>query len=110
MACFADRVGGRSQTVKVDIGNDRFESFDVGGQWVTPSQLDIMELLHELGLETYPQFISGTKVLQAGSENKITTYSNDIPSIGSIWGLVELQLFIWKVPEKYRMDHIYENC
>jgi len=92
-----NRVGGRSQTVKVDIGNNQLESFDVGGQWVAPSQLDIMELLQELGLETYPQFISGTKVMQAGPENQIRTYTIDIPRIGSIWGLIEFQLFIWKV-------------
>ena len=92
-----DRVGGRSQTVKVDIGDNQLESFDVGGQWVAPSQLDITELLQELDLETYPQFISGTKVMQAGPENIIRTYADDIPSIGSIWGLIEFQLFIWKV-------------
>lgn len=56
-----------------------------------------MELLGELGLETYQQFITGTKVMQVGSDNKIRTYSSDIPSLGSLWGIIELQLFIWKV-------------
>ena len=56
-----------------------------------------MELLEELGLETYQQFITGTKVMRVGSDNKIRTYSSDIPSLGSLWGIIELQLFIWKV-------------
>ena len=90
-------MGGRTQTLNVDIGDNQQEKFDVGGQWVSPSQLDVMEILQELGIETYPQFTSGTKILQAGAENTIRTYSSDIPSIGSIWGLIEMQLFIWKV-------------
>ena len=55
-----DRVGGRTMTVDVDIGEGRKEKFDLGGQWVTP-------------------------------------YTSDIPSMGSLWGPIELQLFIWKV-------------
>ena len=96
MNFFADRVGGRTLTVDVNVGIDQVEKFDLGGQWVTPVQLDVMEILQELGLETYPQNISGTKVMQVG-DNKIRTYTSDIPSIGSIWGLIQLQLFIWKV-------------
>lgn len=56
-----------------------------------------MEIIEELGLETYPQFITGEKVMQVGRGNKIRKYKSDIPSIGSLWGLIELQLFIWKV-------------
>lgn len=66
------------------------------------SQPDIMEILEELGLETYPQFITGEKVMQVGRGNKIRRYKSDIPSIGSFWGLIELQLFIWKV--LYQME------
>ena len=84
-------------TVDVDIGEGRKEKFDLGGQWVTPSQPDIMEILDELGLQTYQQYITGTKVMQVGKENKIRTYTSDIPSMGSLWGPIELQLFIWKV-------------
>lgn len=105
----------------VDIGSGKTEKFDLGGQWlvqetskikqqskppciiavsfdrVTGSQPDVMEILDELGLETYPQFINGTKVMQVGSDNKIRTYTSDIPSLGSVWGVIELQIFIWKV-------------
>ena len=33
------------------------ETFDLGGHWVGTSQTDIMEMLDELGLEVYPQYI-----------------------------------------------------
>lgn len=54
-------------------------------------------MLEELKIETYPQYITGTKVMQVGSGNMIRTYKSDIPSLGSFWGVIELQLFIWKV-------------
>ena len=94
---FLDRVGGRTLTKAVDAGDGRQENFDFGGQWVSSSQPDIMEMLTELGLEVYPQYISGKKIMQVGPRNRIRTYTSDIPSLGSWWGLVELQLFIWKV-------------
>lgn len=92
-----DRVGGRTLTQHVDIGQGKTEPFDLGGQWVGSSQKHVIDMLRELGLETYPQYTSGTKVMQLGSESKVRTYSTDIPSLGSLKGLVQLQLFIWKI-------------
>nr|XP_027230105.1 probable flavin-containing monoamine oxidase A [Penaeus vannamei] len=92
-----DRVGGRTLTQPVDIGQGKTELFDLGGQWVGTSQKHVMNILRELGLETYPQYTTGTKVMQLGSDSKIRTYNSDIPPLGSIRGLVQLQLFIWKV-------------
>ncbi|XP_063600227.1 probable flavin-containing monoamine oxidase A isoform X2 [Penaeus indicus] len=92
-----DRVGGRTLTQPVDIGQGKTELFDLGGQWVGSSQKHVMDMLRELGLETYPQYTSGTKVMQLGPGGKVRTYKSDIPSIGSLKGLVQLQLFIWKI-------------
>ncbi len=92
-----DRVGGRTLTSSIDIGGGKMEKFDLGGQWVASSQPDILEILQELNIETYAQFINGTKVMQVGTGNVIRTYKSDIPSLGSYWGVIELQLFIWKV-------------
>ncbi|XP_047502398.1 probable flavin-containing monoamine oxidase A [Penaeus chinensis] len=92
-----DRVGGRTLTQPVDIGQGKTELFDLGGQWVGSSQKHVIDMLRELGLETYPQYTSGTKVMQLGPESKVRPYSSDIPSLGSLRGLVQLQLFIWKI-------------
>lgn len=94
---FLDRLGGRTLTHEIDIGDGQKAKFDLGGQWVASSQPDILEILEELNIETYPQFIDGTKVMQVGHNNVIRTYQSDIPSLGSFWGVIELQLFIWKV-------------
>lgn len=83
------------------------EKFDLGGQWVASSQPDILEILKELNIETYPQFITGTKVMQVGPGNVIRTYKSDIPSLGSYFGVIDLQLFIWKVTFfEYKLLHI----
>ncbi|MDQ2621810.1 MAG: FAD-dependent oxidoreductase, partial [Actinomycetota bacterium] len=45
-----DRVGGR--TLNEEIGDG--EIVELGGQWVGPGQDRILELIGELGLETFP--------------------------------------------------------
>ena len=111
-----DRVGGRALSVNVKGPKGQSDAFDLGGHWVCTRQTDIMNLIHELqDLEYYPQnitgmcipktskidfvfeiakYISGTKIMQVGHKNTIGTYRSEIPSIGSIRGLIDLQLCI----------------
>ncbi|XP_037094079.1 probable flavin-containing monoamine oxidase A [Pollicipes pollicipes] len=98
-----DRVGGRTFSTEMRVRDGKTETFDLGGQWVGTVQTDIMETLTELGLEVYPQYIKGTKYMQLGGE-RIRTYRSTIPNLGSWWGLVQLQLFIWKV------DRLARRC
>ncbi|XP_043199156.1 uncharacterized protein LOC122368902 [Amphibalanus amphitrite] len=98
-----DRVGGRTLATQIRVREGQTETFDLGGQWVGSTQTDIMEMLDELGLEVYPQYIQGTKHMQLGGD-AIRRYSSTIPNLGSWWGLVQLQLFIWKV------DRLAKKC
>ena len=41
------------------------------------------------------QYLQGTKHMQLGGTT-IRRYSSTIPNLGSWWGLIQLQLFIWK--------------
>lgn len=91
-----DRVGGRTLTVPVEDGKGKVDKFDLGGQWVGSSQDHVLNMLEELGLRTYPQYTQGKKVMQLG-DNKIRTYTSDIPSLASLTGLIQLQFFLWKV-------------
>lgn len=84
-----DRVGGRTLTLDVDVGDGKTDKFDLGGQWVASNQHHVINMLEELGLKIYPQYTQGTKVMQVG-DNKIRT------SLG-LRGRIELQLFLWKV-------------
>ena len=87
----------------------------MGGHWVCTRQTDIMELIQELGIEYYPQNIEGrylsflhsvensefyfflqilgTKIMQVGNKSPIRTYNSQIPSIGTLRGLIDLQRY-----------------
>ena len=47
-----DRVGGR--TLNHSVGERPDDVVELGGQWVGPTQHEVMGLVRELGLETYP--------------------------------------------------------
>ncbi|KAK2714487.1 hypothetical protein QYM36_008893, partial [Artemia franciscana] len=91
-----DRVGGRTLTEEVSLPDGTKEKFDLGGQWVGQTQHHVMDLLKKFNIETYPQNTKGRKVMVVGKDAKIRTYTNDIPSLGSYFGLIELELFIRK--------------
>jgi monoamine oxidase len=69
-----DRVGGRTRTEQIGQG-----TFDVGGQWVGPGQKRLHALADELGIETFPTYTKGKKVLEV--EGKVSTYKRSIPSM-----------------------------
>ena len=81
-----DRVGGRTWSTRLGNG-----TFDLGGQWIGPDQKRVNALADELGLERFPTFCDGTKVLEVNG--KISTYKSTIPSL-PIWSLLELQRII----------------
>jgi monoamine oxidase len=80
-----DRVGGRTCTTTSSDGT----SVDVGGQWVGPTQTRVLQLLGELGIETYPQFHEGRKQLKLCGKH--SHYRHTIPSL-PLHNLLDLQL------------------
>ena len=66
------------------------------------ASLKMALLLHKEGLVkttvpiTVPIFSldPGTKIMQVGKKNKIRTYKSEIPNMGTIRGLIDLQLLI----------------
>lgn len=52
-----DRVGGRTWSAEVDGA-----FLELGGQWVSPDQTELLGLLDELGKETYPRYRDGASV------------------------------------------------
>ncbi|MCQ7044057.1 FAD-dependent oxidoreductase, partial [Escherichia coli] len=52
-----ERVGGRTWTDDIDGA-----TLEIGGQWVSPDQTALLELLDELGLETFERYREGESV------------------------------------------------
>ncbi|CAF0707348.1 unnamed protein product [Brachionus calyciflorus] len=90
-----DRVGGRTQTVELNSTEDGQKSkWDLGGQWVSDSQIYISKLLKDLNIETYNQYVNGRKVLE--TNGKIVTYNSSMPNV-SILSLLDLQMGSMKI-------------
>lgn len=67
-----NRVGGRIYTTPV-AGTD----FDLGGQWVGPQQTRLLKLATEQGINTYPQYHQGIKLLSW--QGKQRRFRGEIP-------------------------------
>jgi putrescine oxidase len=66
-----DRVGGRTWTDTIDGA-----MLEIGGQWVSPDQTVLMDLLDELGLKMYSRYREGESVY-IGADGKRTQYTGD---------------------------------
>ncbi|XP_044030718.1 probable flavin-containing monoamine oxidase A isoform X1 [Siniperca chuatsi] len=91
-----DRVGGRTVSTEIPAASG-VDCWDFGGQWVGSTQTHILELIKELGLETYPQFNSGKKVHHMGGPGaKVRSYRTSIPALSPVV-LVDLTQLLWKI-------------
>ena len=70
-----DRVGGR--TLNRAIGDGKI--VEVGGQWVGPTQTRVLELMRELGLESFPTHHEGEHVIEF--EGELHRYTGTIPKV-----------------------------
>lgn len=66
-----DRVGGRLWSDTVD-GVD----LELGGQWVSPDQTALLEMLETLGLDTFERYREGESVY-VGLDGKRTTFTGE---------------------------------
>src|SRR5215831_11306348 len=73
-----DRVGGR--IVNQDIGDGKI--VEMGGQWAGPTQDRLLALAADLGVDTFPTYDTGKKVLHFNG--KRGTYEGAIPRINPL--------------------------
>ncbi len=85
-----DRVGGR--TVNEPIGDGKI--VELGGQWVGPGQDRILELIPELGLETFPTFGEGLNLIER--KGKVRQYGGTIPKVNPV-ALAEVGLALKRI-------------
>ena len=76
-----DRVGGR--TLSEPIAQHPDDVAEVGGQWVGPTQHEVMALVRELGIETYPTPGEGKNLFE-DERGKLKRYSGTIPMLGPL--------------------------
>ena len=76
-----ERVGGR--TLNHSVGERDDDVVELGGQWVGPTQHEIMRVARELGLETYPTNCDGENVFE-DDRGKISRYTGTIPRVNPL--------------------------
>jgi monoamine oxidase len=70
-----DRVGGR--TLNQDIGGGHVG--EAGGTWVGPGQTAVLDLMRELGVETFPTYTAGdTLVLLGDAVQRVPTTASPV--------------------------------
>lgn len=84
-----DRVGGR--TLSRRIGG---ATFDLGGQWIGPTQRRAHALARELGATTFATWDEGAKLLDLGE--RLARYEGTIPRLDPL-SLVELQVLLSRI-------------
>ncbi|GLE51228.1 flavin monoamine oxidase family protein [Mycobacterium montefiorense] len=72
-----DRVGGRTLNHELAGGG----VVEVGGQWIGPTQTAVLKLAEELGVGTFPTYVTGEKLLEY--RGKLHRYSGSVPPVVS---------------------------
>lgn len=73
------RIGGRTKTETFRCGL----KFDVGGQWIGPTQKRVTRLAEELGVPTFPTYDTGDNLVELGDTSApwMTRYHRGIPNM-----------------------------
>lgn len=73
------RAGGRTVTLELPGWPGRIT--DGGGQWIGPGQDRVQQLARELGIGTFPTYVTGDSVYLYGGKRQ--TYSGPLPPISA---------------------------
>lgn len=107
-----DRIGGRIYTIK-----DGNNSIDLGGQWISSTQLRVMNIIRQLGLEYFDQYHTGKHIMNFNNQIKI--YDTNISNISNVHmveiikklNLMSTQLDNYKHLDRITAkDWLYSNC
>jgi len=85
-----DRVGGRTLNERIDESH----VVEMGGQWIGPTQDRVRALVDRLGLETYPTFIDGDTVAEAGGQRY--RYLGPMPKLSPLV-VADIAQAVWRL-------------
>jgi monoamine oxidase len=110
-----ERVGGR--TLNHSVGERDDDVVELGGQWVGPTQTEVLRVARDLGLDTYPTNCDGENVFE-DDRGRISRYTGTIPRVNPLvladYGQAALRLdrlakrvsvdAPWSTPKADRLD------
>lgn len=100
-----DRVGGRTCTQPASDGT----LIDMGGQWIGPTQHDLIRLAEQVGASTFPTYVDGENIEYRGGQR--STYSGAIPMHDPLvtMELIETMLEINMMAQEVPLDAPWET-
>ncbi|WP_407650003.1 flavin monoamine oxidase family protein [Enteractinococcus fodinae] len=105
-----NRVGGRTWSGKVqdDRGHEHF--IEIGGQWISPDQTRLIELVEELGLATFSRYREGKNVYVSPDGTRHTYTGDQLPvaeetaaQIEKLIGLLDAKVAEMNVTQPWNM-------
>jgi monoamine oxidase len=110
-----ERVGGR--TLNHAVGGRDDDVVELGGQWVGPTQLEVLAVARGLGIETYPTYGEGENLFE-DDRGRVSRYTGTIPRVNPLvladYGQAALRLdrlarkispeAPWTAPKAERLD------
>ncbi|KAF2896371.1 hypothetical protein ILUMI_09802 [Ignelater luminosus] len=94
------RIGGRTLSTPLRIDENNFRSYDLGGQFISSSQVHLSDLIHKLGLELVRPLKKTGKTIWNLDKNKITPVTENPLDLKTLPERLELLKFFEKI---YRM-------
>ena len=114
-----ERVGGRTWNGKVKDAEGVEHFIELGGQWISPDQTRLTELVDELGLETFQRYREGKSIYVAPDgtrhEYEGTTFPASEKTISEMDRLIEIMDKLaaemdpahpWEHPRAQELDSI----
>lgn len=74
-----NRVGGRTWNGKVQDASGAEHFIEIGGQWISPDQTRLIDLVDELGLTTFSRYREGQNVYVAPDGTRHTYTGDQLP-------------------------------
>jgi monoamine oxidase len=100
-----NEVGGRTLNIPVSGGYVA----EGGGQWIGGSQTAIMDLLEELGIDSFPSFLDGEAVGEGTlGSNAQAAFDNAVTEINSLADTIPLDS-PWDAPDALALDNTSLN-
>lgn len=94
---YSKGIGGRTMSAPLLVSNGQMRAFDLGGQFVSPNQVHLMDLLKKLNIRIINRESTEGKIICDLDEKSPRTTSGEFLDAGGFMEKLELVKFFEKV-------------
>lgn len=94
---FSERIGGRTFSIPLKTDKTNFRSYDLGGQFVSSSQVHLVDLINKLGLKLVKPPKKMGKTIWNLDKDQITEITGSLLDLKTVQERLELFKFFERV-------------